>query len=170
MGDAARYWSSTLRQANNITRTPVLQSTLEFGSSVMINRRRPSSASRAWHFAVAVLVLPFLAATALGQTLGGKQDGKAKSDYLNEGVYRIIIYKYLYHPTIPTEDYYATGLLVREPNLVITTRISDKRGEELYTDPDLLDFRSRLTGTRLVVCEQEPDPVRLAAQRKDTED
>jgi pSer/pThr/pTyr-binding forkhead associated (FHA) protein len=115
--------------------------------------------------AALALIVPWLATTALGQTGGGKSgtEARPKSDYLNDGVYRIGILAYFYDLYRPTQRYTATGLLIREPNVIVTTRLFDSEGNDIYANHER-------TGTVLWVCEQEPDPVRLAAQKREYEE
>jgi pSer/pThr/pTyr-binding forkhead associated (FHA) protein len=111
-------------------------------------------------FAALSLALPWLAATALGQTgtsKSGDEPDKPRSEYLNDGVYKIGILTHYYEfGSTPSSRYWATGLLVRAPNVILTARRGNTDGEDLYDTTSLV-----------WVCEQEPDPVRLAAKEEE---
>jgi pSer/pThr/pTyr-binding forkhead associated (FHA) protein len=105
------------------------------------------------------LALPWLAATALGQTGAGKssdETAKPRSEYLNDGVFKIHILTHYYDLGKTARPFSTTGLLVRAPNVILTARGSDADGDDVYD-----------TSSRVWVCEQEPDPVRLAAKERE---
>jgi pSer/pThr/pTyr-binding forkhead associated (FHA) protein len=112
------------------------------------------------------LALPWLAATALGQTGTSKsaeEPAKPRSEYLNDGVYQIRILHHYFDLYKPTRSFAASGLLVRAPNVILTARLSDAAD-----DSELYEENSR---TSLIwVCEQTPDPVRLAYEEKKLKD
>lgn len=110
------------------------------------------------------LVLPFLIAASFAQSVKTTEDdSKNRAEYLNNGVYRITILAYHYDRFRPTERYSATGVLVGAPSQILTTRLFDTNGEDLYAD-------HQIKGTLMWVCEQEPDPVRVSAKRREIED
>jgi pSer/pThr/pTyr-binding forkhead associated (FHA) protein len=127
-----------------------------------------SSLSRAGLSACAAvaLALPWLAATALGQTgtsKSGDDPAKPRSEYLNDGVYKIVILRHYYDLTKPTLRFSLSGLLVRTPNVILTAQRSD-----LSDNANLFEENSH---TSLIwVCEQSPDPVRLANEKKRLEE
>ena len=125
-----------------------------------------SSLGRAGLSALAAisLALPWLAATALGQTgasKSGDEPAKPRTEYLNDGVYKIVILHHYFDlaDNRPTRRFAATGLLVRAPNVILTARRTDSAdNSELYEE----NSRNSL----IWVCEQTPDPVRLANEER----
>src|SRR5262249_5066445 len=59
-----------------------------------------------------------------------------------------------YYIPSKTEEINATGILVRTPNTILTARLTDGDGNDIYGD----------RYSKYVVCEQVPDPVRLQAK------
>jgi pSer/pThr/pTyr-binding forkhead associated (FHA) protein len=133
-----------------------------------MTNRRVSTVTQAGLSAVAALALivPSLALTALGQTAGGKgseEAAKPRSQYLNDGVYKISVVAYVFDSSnfARRASYHSvTGVLIREPNLILTTTVYDSENKNIFDNP---------ATSALAVCQQELDPVRVAAEKKKIE-
>ena len=73
-------------------------------------------------------------------------------------MYRIRILHNYYDLYKPTDAYSASGLLVRGPNMILTAWRTGSDGSYLYVVND--------RKTLIWVCEQTPDPVRLANEQR----
>lgn len=82
----------------------------------------------------------------------------AKNEF--DGVYRIKILAHYYNLYRDTRRYTASGILFKEPNLFLTTKLYDEDGDLLYVSP----------GTIIGICEQQPDPVIVAAKARELEE
>jgi pSer/pThr/pTyr-binding forkhead associated (FHA) protein len=93
----------------------------------------------------------------------GDEASNSRAEDLNGGLYKISVltyYNYFYRPTVRVT---ATGVLIREPNMVLTTLLYDVEGNNLYRDVNRM-------GTSIFVCEQEPDQTRVAAKAREAAD
>jgi pSer/pThr/pTyr-binding forkhead associated (FHA) protein len=114
-------------------------------------------------FAALLFTLPWLAPAAFSQSGGSAKSGdeaaKPRSEYLNDGVFKIHVLTHYYDLGKKARPFFTTGLLVRAPNVILTARGSDADGDDVYD-----------TSSRVWVCEQEPDPVRLQAKERELKD
>lgn len=94
-----------------------------------------------------------------------KQADAAKR--LNNSVYRVTILHNFFNRNLPTEKLVATAVLVKSPNLLLTTTLIGSDGRDVYDIYDYIDKNypdySKLMAS---VCEAEPDPVRLQNERE----
>ena len=111
--------------------------------------------------------------TAQAQSPSEKDGGIAayKAKYLNGSVYRIRILHNFYYWDKPTELYTATAVLVRAPNLLLTTRLVDSGNVGVYeTYEKVAEYDEKRGRFTVDVCQEEPDRVRVETEKRATKD
>src|SRR5262245_20341923 len=92
------------------------------------------------------------------QTSTAAPDATSKAKYINGSIYRIKIAHNYYFLDKQTEIFTAAAVLVRAPNLLMTTRLVDSEGVGVYeTYQRVADFEERRGRYTVNVCEEEPD-------------
>lgn len=113
------------------------------------------------------------AVQALAQSDKNASDAPAGGSVADVGnsVYSVTVLHNLYRYE-PTQVVVATGILVKKPNVLITTRIMDGNGRDVFEDyrRTVEVLGDRVKGYMASVCESEPDPTKLEKARKELEE
>src|SRR5262245_19854418 len=104
------------------------------------------------------------------QTSTETPEATSRAKYINGSIYRIRIAHNYYFWDKQTEIFTAAAVLVRAPNLLLTTWLVDSDNVGVYeTYRKFADFEERTRRYTVNVCEEEPDRVRMEKELRDLE-